>query len=114
MATIIAGLMATAPRRRNREGLQVSAFPILSRFQFDCHVKVVEAEPAQTIDALAASCAHHSIGLHVADQPGKILRIRPTTDADDAEPWPRDMTVAEAGLKHFECIDIYFTDSDAA
>ena len=92
----------------------MSAFPILSRFQNDCHVKVVEAEPAQTIDALAAECARHSIGVHVAERPGKILRIRPTTDADDAAPWPRNMTVAEAGLKHFECIDIYFTDPGAA
>ena len=92
----------------------MSAFPILSRFQFDCHVKVVEAESAQDMDALAAACAYHSIGLHVADQPGKILRIRPTTDGDDAEPWPRNMTVGEAGLKHYECIDIYFTDPGAA
>jgi toluene monooxygenase system protein B len=94
--------------------VQLLVFPVLSRFQYDCHVKVVEAEPAQTIDALAAECARHSVGLHVAEQPGKILRIRPTTDSDDAEPWPRDMTVAEAGLKQFECIDVYFTDSDAA
>ena len=42
-----------------------------------------------------------------------VLRVRATTEADDAEPWPRNMTVAKAGLKHFECIDIYFTDSDA-
>ena len=92
----------------------MSAFPILSRFQNDCHVKVVEATPEQTIDTLAAECARHSIGLHVADQPGMILRVRATTEADDAEPWPRDMTVAEARLKHFDCIDVYFTVSDAA
>ena len=92
----------------------MSAFPILSRFQYDCHVKVVEAEAAQTMDMLAEACAYHSIGLHVADQPGKILRVRPTTDADDAEPWPRDMTVAEAGIKYFDSIDIYFTDSSKA
>jgi len=90
------------------------AFPILSRFQFDCHVKVVEAEPAQSIDDLAAACAYHSIGVHVKDQPGKILRVRPTTDSDDAEPWPRDISVAEAGIKYFDSIDIYFTDPGAA
>ena len=92
----------------------MAAFPILSRFQYDCHVKVVEAEPAQSIDALAAACAHHSIGLHVMERPGKILRVRPTTEADDSEPWPRDMTVAEAGIKYFDSIDIYFTDPGAA
>ncbi len=90
------------------------AFPILSRFQYDCHVKVVEAEPEQTMDALAEACAYHSIGLHVADRPGKILRIRPTTEGDDAEPWPRDMTVAEAGIKYFDSLDIYFTDPGTA
>jgi toluene monooxygenase system protein B len=90
------------------------AFPILSRFQFDCHVKVVEAEPAQSIDDLAAACAYHSIGVHVKDQPGKILRVRPTTESDDAEPWPRDISVAEAGIKYFDSIDIYFTDPSAA
>ena len=92
----------------------MSAFPILSRFQYDCHVKVIHAEPAQSMDALAAECAHHSIGVHVADRPGKILRIRPTTDGDDAEPWPRDMTVTEAGIKFYDSIDIYFTDPGTA
>lgn len=92
----------------------MSAFPILSRFEFDCHVKVVEAEPEQSIDALAAACAYHSIGLHVKDQPGRVLRVRPTTDDDDAAPWPREMSVAEAGIKYFDSIDIYFTDRDSA
>ena len=91
----------------------MSAFPILSRFQYDCHVKVVEAEPAQSIDDLAAACAYHSIGLHVKTQPGRILRVRQNSDADDAEPWPRELTVAEAGIKYFDSIDIYFTDPGA-
>ena len=91
----------------------MSAFPILSRFQHDCHVKVVEAEPAQSIDDLAAACAYHSVGIHVKDQPGKILRVRPTSDSDDAEPWPREITVAEAGIKYFDSIDIYFTEPGA-
>ena len=90
------------------------AFTVAVFLSDDCHVKVVEAEPAQDMDALAAVCAHHSIGLHVADRPGKILRIRPTTDDDNAEPWPRDMTVGDAGLKHYDCIDIYFTDPGTA
>ena len=92
----------------------MAAFPILSRFQYDCHVKVVEAEPEQTIDALAAECARHSIGVHVKERPEKILRVRPTTDADDAYPWPGDMTVAEAGIEYFDSIDIYFADPGAA
>jgi len=89
-------------------------FPILSRFQFDCHVKVVETELSQTIDGLAAACAHHSVGLHVKGQTDKILRVRPTTESDDAVPWPGEMTVEEAGIKYFDCIDIYFADSEAS
>lgn len=88
----------------------MSAFPILSRFQQDAHIKVVEIEPGQTMDEVAAACAYHSINLHVAERPGKTLRVRPTTDNDDAEPWPRDTTVEKAGIRYFDCIDIYFEE----
>ena len=69
-------------------------FPILSRFQYDCHVKVVDTQVGDTI----------------ADQPGKILRVRPTTDDDSAEPYSPDITVKDAGLAMYDCIDVYFTD----
>lgn len=85
-------------------------FPILSRFQYDAHVKVVEADPDQTINELASACAYHSVGLHVADQPGKVLRVRPTSDSDDAPSWPGHMKVSEAGIKFFDCLDIYFEE----
>ena len=88
----------------------MSNFPILSRFQYDAHVKVVEADPDQTIDELAGACAYHSVGLHVADQPGKELRVRPTSDSDDAPPWPGHLKVSEAGIKFFDCLDIYFDE----
>ncbi len=88
----------------------MSSFPILSRFQYDAHVKVVEADSDQTIDELADACAYHSVGLHVADQPGKALRVRPTSDRDDAPPWPGHLKVSEAGIKFFDCLDIYFDE----
>ena len=88
-------------------------FPILSRFQHDCHVKVVETEAGATMAELADACAYHSIGIHVKDQPGKVLRIRPTTDTDDAAPFAPDMTVGEAGLGMYDCIDVYFTEPGA-
>ena len=88
----------------------MSAFPILSRFQQDAHIKVVEIEPAQTMDEVAAACAYHSIDLHVAPRPGKTLRVRPTTERDDAAPWPRDLTVEEAGIRYFDSIDIFFEE----
>ena len=39
-----------------------------------------------TMDEFAAFCAQFSIGHHVQDQPGETLRVRPTSDGDDAEP----------------------------
>lgn len=88
----------------------MSAFPILSRFQQDAHIKVVEIDPAQTMDEVAAACARHSIDLHVADRPGATLRVRPTREADDAPPWPRGLTAAEAGIRTYDCIDVYFEE----
>ena len=88
----------------------MSAFPILSRFQQDAHIKTVEIEPGQTMDEVAATCAFHSIGLHVADKPGRTLRVRPTTEDDSAPPWPRDLTVEKAGIRFYDCIDIYFEE----
>ena len=88
----------------------MSAFPILSRFQQDAHIKVVEIAPSQTMDEVAAACAFHSIGLHVADRPGQTLRVRPTTDSGSAPPWPRNLTVEKAGICFYDCIDIYFEE----
>ena len=88
----------------------MSAFPILSRFQQDAHIKTVEIAPGQTMDEVAATCAFHSIGLHVAEKPGQILRVRPTTEDDSAPPWPRDFTVEKAGIRFYDCIDIYFEE----
>jgi toluene monooxygenase system protein B len=47
----------------------MSAFPILSRFQQDAHIKTVEIESGQTMDEVAAACAFHSIDLHLAARP---------------------------------------------
>ncbi len=88
----------------------MAAFPILSRFQYDCHIKVVEIAPELTMDEVAAACAEHSIDLHVAPRPDKVLRVRPTTETNDAPPWPREMTAEAAGIAYFDSIDIYFDE----
>lgn len=88
-------------------------FPLLSRFQYDCHVKVVETEANETVSQLADSCAYHSVGVHVKNQPGKILRVRRTTDTDDEPPLNGDITVGEAGLVMYDCIDVYFSDPES-
>ena len=81
---------------------------ILSRFQGDAHIKVVNVDTEMTFDQLAEACKVHSVGLHVADQPDKTLRVRRTTDGDDAPPFPPDMKVKEANLRHLDCVDVYF------
>jgi len=89
-------------------------FPILSRMQYDGHIRVVDVAPDFTMDQVAAACAAYSVGTHLPPpEPGKPLRIRPTTDDDNAAPFPADMTVAGAELQKFDCVDIYI-ESDTA
>ncbi len=83
---------------------------VLSRFQYDGHVKTVHAETDQTMDEFAAFCAQFSIGHHVQDRPGATLRVRPTTDDDSAPPYPRDMTLEAVNPQQWDCFDIYFEE----
>lgn len=87
----------------------MAALGILSRFEGDCHIKVVNVDTEMTFDELAEACKVHSVGLHVPDQPGRTLRVRRTTETDDAPPFPPAMKVKEAGLRHLDCLDVYFT-----
>ena len=82
---------------------------ILSRFVGDAHVKVVNVDTEMSFAEVAEACKVHSVGLHVPDQPRKTLRVRRTTETDDAPPFPRGMKVKEAKLGHLDCLDIYFT-----
>ena len=86
----------------------MAMLPILSRFQYDAHILAVEVDTDFTMDQVATACAEHCINHHVKDQPGKRLRVRRTTEDDSAEPLPPEMTVAEAGLQMYDCLDIYF------
>jgi toluene monooxygenase system protein B len=87
----------------------MAALGILSRFQGDAHIKVVNVDTEMTFEEVAAACKVHSVGLHVPDQPGKVLRVRRTTDSDDAPPFPPGMKVKDAGLRHLDSLDVYFT-----
>ena len=31
-------------------------------------------------------------------------------ETDDAPPWPRGLTAAEAGIRTYDCIDVYFEE----
>jgi len=87
----------------------MAALGILSRFEGDAHVKVVNVDTEMSFAELIETCRVHSIGLHVPDQPGKTLAVRRTTENDDARPFPLDMKVKDANIRHLDSLDIYFT-----
>lgn len=81
---------------------------VLSRLQFDAHTRVIDVESDFTMDQVAEACAAPAVGYQTTHpDPSKPLRVRRTTDDDSAPALPRDMTVAQAGFTHFECIDVY-------
>ena len=85
----------------------MAAIPLHSNFEGDFVPVLVEVDSDDTMDVVAEKCAHHSVGLRVAPQPGKILRVRQHGASDC---FPREMTVAGAGLKPTEVIDVIFAD----
>jgi hypothetical protein len=81
---------------------------LLSRFQSDAHVRVIDVMPDQTMDEVAAACAAPAVNRQVRHpDPSKPLRVRATTRDDSAAPFARNLTVRDAGFRHFECVDVY-------
>lgn len=86
----------------------MGGFAVLSRVQYDAHVRVIDIMPEFTMDDVAAACAAPAIGYQTFHpDPSKPLRVRLTTPDDSATPYPREMKVSETPMKHYECIDIY-------
>ncbi|RLA24507.1 MAG: toluene monooxygenase [Gammaproteobacteria bacterium] len=86
----------------------MALFPIHSNFERDFVIQLVPVDTDDTMDQVAEKCAHHSLNRRVKPQPGKILRVRRHCDG---EIFPRDMTVASAGLRPTETLDIIFSDN---
>lgn len=81
---------------------------LLSRFQNDAHVRVIDVEPDYTMDQVAAACAAPAVDRQVRHpDPRKPLRVRATTKDDSAPPFDRALTVEQAGFRHYECIDVF-------
>lgn len=81
---------------------------LLSRFQNDAHVRVIDVTADLTMDEVAAACAAPAVDRQVRHpDPAKPLRVRLTTPDDSAPPFDRALTVREAGFRHFECIDVF-------
>lgn len=82
----------------------MSMFPIHSNFQGDFVVQLVAVDTEDTMDEVAKKCAYHSLGRRVKERSG-VLRVR---KHKDKTLFPRDITVAESGIKPTEVLDIVY------
>lgn len=85
----------------------MALFPLSSNFEGDFVLQLLPVDTENTMDEIAAAAAHHSVGRRVADQPGKVLRVRKHGEDDF---FPRDMKLADSGLAATETIDVVFAD----
>ncbi|MEV0054560.1 toluene-4-monooxygenase system B family protein [Saccharopolyspora shandongensis] len=83
----------------------MAVIPLAANFAGDFVIKLLPVDSGNTMDEVAAAAAANSVGIHVPDQPGRVLRVR----KQGAEaPYGRDTTVADAALEPTECVEIYF------
>jgi toluene monooxygenase system protein B len=85
----------------------MALFPIHSNFERDFVIQLVPVDTDDTMDQVAEKCAYHSIGRRVKPSPDKVLRVR---HHENGTLFPRDMKVADAGLRPTETLDILFMD----
>ncbi|MGD9526472.1 toluene-4-monooxygenase system B family protein [Pseudonocardia sp.] len=89
----------------------MSSLAIIGRLEKDAHTRIIDVDTDFTMDEVVEACLAPAVGYQARHpKPGATLRVRRTTDTDDAEPFPRSMTVAEAKLRHFQQIDIYVSE----
>ncbi|WP_063057397.1 toluene-4-monooxygenase system B family protein [Nocardia sienata] len=86
----------------------MALFPISAKFDGDFVLKLVPVDTDDTIDEVAAAAAAHSVGIHVADQPGKVIRARAE---GAAEPFPRDMKLSDTALEPTDTVEFYFSEA---
>lgn len=83
----------------------MALFPISSKFEGDFVLKLLPVDTEQSMAEVAEAAAVHSVGVHVAAQPGKVIRAR---RQGDSEPFPLDMKLEDTGLKPTECVEFYY------
>ena len=83
----------------------MAIIPLATNFDGDFVLKLLPVDTGNTMDEVAAAAAANSVGIHVADQPGRTLRVR---KQGAGTPYDRGSTVADAGLEPTECVEIYF------
>lgn len=83
----------------------MALIPLASHFDGDFVLKLLPVDSENTMDEVAAAAAVNAIGIHIAEQPGRTIRVR---KQGAAEPFPRAMTVADSGLEPTECIELFY------
>lgn len=83
----------------------MAIIPLAANFDGDFVIKLLPVDTTNTMDDVAAAAAANSIGIHVADQPGRTLRVR---RQGSTTPFDRGATVADSSLEPTECVEIYF------
>lgn len=83
----------------------MATVPLAILFEGDFVLKLLPAESGDTMDELAEKARPVTIGVHVADRPGKVIRVR--KEGNEA-PYPRGMTVEAAGLAPMDGVNLYF------
>ena len=79
--------------------------PLISNFEGDFVLKLFMTDSESTMAEVAQAAAQNCVGVHIAGQPGKTMRVR--LQGND-EPFPADMTASEAGLEPMNCVEVYF------
>lgn len=79
--------------------------PLISNFEGDFVLKLFMTDTESTMAEVAEAAAANCVGVHIAAEPGKTMRVR--LQGND-EPFPPDMTAAQAGLAPMNCVEVYF------
>jgi hypothetical protein len=89
----------------------MSSLAVIGRLEKDAHTRIIDVDTDFTMEQVVDACLAPAVGYQARHpKPGATLRVRLTTDTDDAAPFPPSMTVAQAQLRHFQQIDIYVSD----
>lgn len=86
----------------------MALFPVISNFQHDFVLLLVPVDTENTMDEVAATAAHHSVGTRVAPQPDKVIRVR---RQGAAEFFPRSARLAETDIRPMETLEFIFCDA---
>lgn len=83
----------------------MALFPLVSNFRDDFVLKLLPVDTEQTMAEVAKAAASHSIGIHVAPQPGRTIRAR---KQGAAQPFALDAKLSSTGLEPMDCVEFYF------